>query len=187
MGPTWEPRTIANQLRSRGSSPAGIGTSTIAWQLGQETRSPGDGSPSRSRGWPQLSQKKVKAAWASYGFPALTWEAPDAYIAASFPLHSPGEVSRMPAKDLGTKHLCFKCGTKFYDLRKPEAICPKCGADQKDSPANRPAPEPRRGRLAAVPKPVEPAPPEPEAEETEDTEDLETFDDDEAATPDDED
>ena len=66
----------------------------------------------------------------------------------------------MPAKDLGTQHVCFKCGTKFYDMRKPEAICPKCGADQKDSPANRPAPEPRRGRLAAVPRPVEPPPPE---------------------------
>ena len=94
----------------------------------------------------------------------------------------------MPAKDLGNKHVCFKCATKFYDLRKPEAICPKCGADQKDSPANRPAPEPRRGRLAAVPKPPEPAPPEPEAEEAEEAEDLESFDDDDdAATPDEED
>jgi predicted nucleic acid-binding Zn-ribbon protein len=94
----------------------------------------------------------------------------------------------MPAKDLGNKHVCFKCGTKFYDMRKPEAVCPKCGADQKDSPANRPAPEPRRGRLAAVPRPVEPAPPEPEPEAAEDeTEDLDSFDDDEDVTPDDED
>jgi len=94
----------------------------------------------------------------------------------------------MPAKDLGAKHVCFKCGTKFYDLRKPEAVCPKCGADQKDSPANRPPPEPRRGRLAAVPRPPEPAPPEPEPEaEAEEGEDLESFDDDEEVTPDDED
>ena len=41
----------------------------------------------------------------------------------------------MPAKDLGTKHTCFKCGTKFYDLKKPEPLCPKCGADQRQSPA----------------------------------------------------
>jgi uncharacterized protein (TIGR02300 family) len=94
----------------------------------------------------------------------------------------------MPAKDLGTKHVCFKCGAKFYDLRKPEAVCPKCGADQKDSPANRPAPEPRRGRLAAVPRPPEPAPPEPaEPEEAEEAEDLDTFEDDAEVTPDDED
>jgi uncharacterized protein (TIGR02300 family) len=65
----------------------------------------------------------------------------------------------MPARDLGKKHLCFKCSTRFYDLRKPVAICPKCGSDQKDSPANRPA-EGRKSRLSAAPKvaePVEPA------------------------------
>lgn len=38
------------------------------------------------------------------------------------------------APDLGTKYNCFKCGSKFYDLRKPIPICPKCGADQRDSP-----------------------------------------------------
>jgi uncharacterized protein (TIGR02300 family) len=109
----------------------------------------------------------------------LTWEAPGTYIAASAAARK-GES--MPAKDLGTKHVCFKCGTKFYDLRKPEAICPKCGADQRDSPANRPAPEPRRGRLAAVPKPVEPAAPEPE-EPAEEADDLGSFDDEEETTP----
>jgi|CXWL01.1.fsa_nt_gi uncharacterized protein (TIGR02300 family) len=30
--------------------------------------------------------------------------------------------------DLGTKYECSNCGTKFYDLGKPEPICPKCGA-----------------------------------------------------------
>jgi uncharacterized protein (TIGR02300 family) len=82
----------------------------------------------------------------------------------------------MHAKDLGTKHVCFKCSTKFYDLKKPEALCPKCGADQKLSPANRPAPEPRKGRLSAVPKVIEPVvavEPEGAAEE----EELETFED----------
>ncbi len=59
----------------------------------------------------------------------------------------------MAAKDLGTKHLCFKCGTKFYDLKKPQAVCPKCGADQKDAVAK---PEGRRSRLSAVPKIVDP-------------------------------
>jgi uncharacterized protein (TIGR02300 family) len=81
----------------------------------------------------------------------------------------------MPAKELGTKHVCFKCGTKFYDLKKPEAVCPKCGADQRQSPANRPAPEPRKSRLAAVPKVVEPVVPA-ETEEIAEEEELETFD-----------
>ncbi len=35
--------------------------------------------------------------------------------------------------DLGTKHECYSCGAKFYDLGKPEPICPKCGANQKDA------------------------------------------------------
>ncbi len=42
----------------------------------------------------------------------------------------------MGSVTLGTKHTCKDCGTRFYDLQKPEAICPKCGCDmthhQKD-------------------------------------------------------
>ena len=90
----------------------------------------------------------------------------------------------MAAKDLGTKHVCFKCGTKFYDLKKPEARCPKCGADQRQSPANRPAPEPRKSRLAAVPKVIEPVVPA-EPEEMAEEEELESFED-EAEVEDDE-
>jgi uncharacterized protein (TIGR02300 family) len=82
----------------------------------------------------------------------------------------------MPAKDLGNKHVCFKCGTKFYDLKKPEPVCPKCGTDQRESPALK-APEPRRSRLSAA----RPVAPEPEAEvaveeESEEVEDEETED-----------
>jgi uncharacterized protein (TIGR02300 family) len=40
----------------------------------------------------------------------------------------------MPAKDLGTKHLCWKCNTKFYDLKKADPVCPKCGADPRQAP-----------------------------------------------------
>lgn len=86
----------------------------------------------------------------------------------------------MPAKDLGTKYTCFKCGTKFYDLRKPEPLCPKCGADQRESPALKPASEGKRSRLAAVPRPVEPAEPEEAEAATEEEEDLESFEDEEA-------
>jgi len=38
------------------------------------------------------------------------------------------------ATDLGVKYTCFKCGTKFYDMKRPIPLCPKCGADQRESP-----------------------------------------------------
>lgn len=93
----------------------------------------------------------------------------------------------MPAKDLGNKFVCFKCQTKFYDLKKPDPLCPKCGADQRESPALKPAGESRRSRLAAVPKVIEPIEPEAEAE-TETEEEAEEFEDDDVeVAPDDED
>jgi uncharacterized protein (TIGR02300 family) len=75
----------------------------------------------------------------------------------------------MPAKDLGTKHICFKCNAKFYDLKKPDPICPKCGTDQREAAASRPT-EGRRSRLSALPKIIEPIEPA-EAEETEEDDD----------------
>jgi len=89
----------------------------------------------------------------------------------------------MPAKDLGTKHTCFKCQTRFYDLNKPAPICPKCGADQRQSPASKPSPASEKRR--APPKAAAAAPaPEPEADDVEpevdeDEEDVEDEEDDE--------
>jgi len=34
--------------------------------------------------------------------------------------------------ELGNKHECLGCSTKFYDLGKNELICPSCGENQKD-------------------------------------------------------
>jgi rubrerythrin len=42
-----------------------------------------------------------------------------------------------PNNPLGKKFTCYSCGTKFYDLNKPEKLCPKCGADQMAKPALR--------------------------------------------------
>lgn len=41
--------------------------------------------------------------------------------------------------DLGNKHECPNCGTKFYDLGKAEPICPKCGVNVKEYAAAEPA------------------------------------------------
>jgi uncharacterized protein (TIGR02300 family) len=78
---------------------------------------------------------------------------------------------------LGNKYDCFNCGTKFYDLGKGAALCPKCGADQKDAAdKNNPlvAQAVRRRRRAelATPEEAEPAEEEPEIAVLEEDEDL---------------
>ena len=45
------------------------------------------------------------------------------------------------------KYVCFECGAKFYDLNRPEPLCPKCGADQRVRP---------KGEVKLTP-PAEPA------------------------------
>lgn len=88
----------------------------------------------------------------------------------------------MPARDLGTKHVCFKCGTKFYDLKKSEPICPKCGADQRQSPAVKaPPPAERRSRAPARPVlPIEETEVEADLEEEPEVEEVdEDFEEDE--------
>lgn len=70
------------------------------------------------------------------------------------------------ARDLGTKYVCYKCGTKFYDLKKPVPACPKCGADQREAPVAKPS----SARAAKAPPPKEPEEAEVAAVEEEDTE-----------------
>ena len=42
---------------------------------------------------------------------------------------------KISPEDLGTRYKCYKCGTKFYDLSRPEPLCPSCGFNQKDDEA----------------------------------------------------
>lgn len=44
---------------------------------------------------------------------------------------------------LGRRYTCFKCSARFYDLNKPEPLCPKCNADQRQDPN----PDPREAIL----------------------------------------
>jgi uncharacterized protein (TIGR02300 family) len=64
----------------------------------------------------------------------------------------------MPELKLGTKYDCYNCGTKFYDLGKPEPVCPKCGANQKDavsSESQAAGQSSRRRRKAETPKAID--------------------------------
>ncbi len=66
-----------------------------------------------------------------------------------------GPVSK---PEWGTKRQCQSCGTKFYDLRRPEITCPSCGAEvDRESPLRS-----RRSR-ASAPKPAPEAAAKPAA------------------------
>jgi hypothetical protein len=61
-------------------------------------------------------------------------------------------VSREAKPGFGYKWVCFSCGAKFYDMEKPEPVCPRCNADQRTRPAqDAPPPSP--------PPPRRPPPP----------------------------
>ena len=90
----------------------------------------------------------------------------------------------MTAKNLGVKYTCYKCSTRFYDMKKPQPECPKCGTNQRNAPAVRSTPTPASERKLK-PVPVEPAEEEgtAEVEATDDVllddEELDEFGDDE--------
>lgn len=52
--------------------------------------------------------------------------------------------------DLGTRYKCYKCGTKFYDLGKPQPLCPSCGEDQNNEDTRRMLRRKRKRSMAKV-------------------------------------
>jgi uncharacterized protein (TIGR02300 family) len=48
----------------------------------------------------------------------------------------------MAKPELGLKRVCVACGTKFYDLTRAPAVCPKCATEQ-------PAEQPRLRRASS--------------------------------------
>ena len=85
----------------------------------------------------------------------------------------------MAKPELGTKRVCVACGTRFYDLTKSPAVCPKCGTEQ---PIEQPRPRRTGGNVVEDkrPKKVVPAPEDVEVEGVEDVEEedvLEAADD----------
>ena len=77
----------------------------------------------------------------------------------------------------GKKRTCTSCGTRFYDMKKNPAICPKCGMENDLQPLLKP-----RRTPAAKLAPAKPAAANDDAEETDvpdDIDDVEVDDDEE--------
>ncbi len=55
---------------------------------------------------------------------------------------------------LGRKWECYSCTGKFYDLKKPEPICPRCGADQRESPVLQKKPKRKKAAKKTAKKAV---------------------------------
>jgi uncharacterized protein (TIGR02300 family) len=80
----------------------------------------------------------------------------------------------MAKPELGTKRICVACSTRFYDLTKSPAVCPKCGTEQ---PIEQPRPRRTGGNVVEDkrPKKVAPAPEDVDVE-VEGAEDVEEED-----------
>ncbi len=61
----------------------------------------------------------------------------------------------MAKPELGTKRVCVACGTRFYDLGKTPAVCPKCNTEQ---PAELPRGRRPAGNVPEDKRPKKPAP-----------------------------
>ena len=66
----------------------------------------------------------------------------------------------MAKPELGTKRVCVSCSTRFYDLTKVPAVCPRCGTEQ---PVEQPRLRRPSGNLADEKRVKKPLP----ADETE--------------------
>ncbi len=75
----------------------------------------------------------------------------------------------MAKPELGTKRICVSCSTRFYDLTKVPAVCPKCGTEQ---PVEQPRLRRPSGNLVEDKRVKKPVPVDEETDaETEETAD----------------
>jgi rubrerythrin len=56
------------------------------------------------------------------------------------------EPEDMNTSDRGLKHVCSKCATKYYDLKREVVTCPRCGAKPPAPKVTQPAG--KTGRVA---------------------------------------
>lgn len=82
--------------------------------------------------------------------------------------------------DLGEKHICDDCETKYYDLGKSDATCPRCGSSNRRLPEDQQVSTYGRRRSESASEPEE-------SESEEELEDLGEIEDDEPEEADEDD
>jgi hypothetical protein len=78
------------------------------------------------------------------------------------------DVAARKAK-LGERWTCFSCAAKFYDLHKPDPLCPKCGTNQRESPVFKQKSTKKKSAPKKPPRKLAPEPVEDEEVEIEGT------------------
>jgi len=80
----------------------------------------------------------------------------------------------------GTKRTCASCASRFYDLDRTPAICPKCGTEYVEPVRAAPAYQPRKRGVFGARSPAQTVEPEndgnPDAQEPSDDEERESDD-----------
>lgn len=61
----------------------------------------------------------------------------------------------MVKPDWGDRYTCHSCGCKFYDLNRPEPLCPRCGVDQREATQKARPPSQSRASTAPVEAEIE--------------------------------
>jgi uncharacterized protein (TIGR02300 family) len=95
------------------------------------------------------------------------------------PLTYPRKRSALANPELGAKQICPSCQTKFYDLGRRPAVCPKCGASFDPEEALRS----RRVRARATPADYETEEEVEDKKKVRDPEDADGFEDEVEETP----
>ena len=98
---------------------------------------------------PQTKKPRSKGAAKAAEAPKPVAPVPKRSASAGPPRTVAVTVGSEIVSKLGRKWNCFQCAASFYDLNRPEPLCPKCGADQRQRPkvtASTPAhpPAPRK-------------------------------------------
>ncbi len=130
------PKKTASAARKKTSAKT-VPRKAATKKAGAPKATAGPKAPAKSKALVRGRPKTEPAKLATVAAPAPRRHATRARRKAPrAPLPTPATPSGVePRSRLGEKHVCFECGAKFYDLNRPEPLCPKCGADQRKRPA----------------------------------------------------
>ncbi len=121
--PKPKPALKATVPKAKAARPLAAKAAGMPARAGRQETA-GKPTPAQRSASKRIARKRARSAAAA------------AAAVRSLPPRTP--LAGEPSAKLGAKWACFECGAKFYDLNRPEPLCPKCGANQHERPLNEP-------------------------------------------------